>query len=105
MAAGGVSDYQVNILNMAKYVDSFQDRDDVSDKLKGGLKIDTLLVTGSKQSSLKACEAMFSNCNKVYMNITCNILVNFNKKHHAITIASYWLFHFRQGRRLSNMKM
>ena len=80
MAAGGVSDYQVNILNMAKYVDSFQDRDDVSDKLKGGLKIDTLLVTGSKQSSLKACEAMFSNCNKVYMNITCNILVNLNLK-------------------------
>jgi len=69
MAAGGVSDYQVNILNMAKYVDSFQDRDDVSDKLKGGLKIDTLLVTGSKQSSLKACEAMFSNCNKTRTSI------------------------------------
>ena len=65
MSTGGVSDFQVNIKNMSKFVDSFQDRDDVSDKLKTNLKIDTLLITGSKQSSLKACDAMFSNCDKV----------------------------------------
>ena len=63
--AGEISEYQVNIMNMAKYVQSFQDRDDVSDKLKTGLKVDALLITGSKSSSLKACDAMFQNCNKV----------------------------------------
>ena len=65
--AGEISEYQVNIMNMAKYVQSFQDRDDVSDKLKTGLKVDALLITGSKSSSLKACDAMFQNCNKVCM--------------------------------------
>lgn len=69
MTTGGVGDFQVNIKNMSKYVDSFQDRDDVSDKLKSSLKIDTLLITGSKQSSLKACDAMFSNCDKTRTSI------------------------------------
>ena len=50
---------------MAKYVQSFQDRDDISDKLKTQLKVDCLLVTGSKESKLKACDAMFQSCNKV----------------------------------------
>ena len=63
--AGEISDYQVNIMNMAKYVQSFQDRDDVSDKLKTQLKVDCLLITGSKSSSLKACDAMFQCCDKV----------------------------------------
>ena len=56
-------------MNMAKYVQSFQDRDDISDKLKTQLKVDCLLVTGSKESKLKACDAMFQSCNKV-----CTIL-------------------------------
>ena len=63
--AGEISEYQVNIMNMAKYVQSFQDRDDVSDRLKTGLKVDALLITGSKSSSLKACDQMFQNCDKV----------------------------------------
>lgn len=67
--AGEISEYQVNIMNMAKYVQSFQDRDDVSDKLKTGLKVDALLVTGSKSSALKACDAMFQNCNKTKTSI------------------------------------
>ena len=67
--AGEISEYQVNIMNMAKYVQSFQDRDDVSDKLKTGLKVDALLITGSKSSSLKACDAMFQNCNKVCISL------------------------------------
>merc|ERR1711944_310296 len=41
--AGEISEYQVNIMNMAKYA---------------------LLITGSKSSSLKACDQMFQNCNK-----------------------------------------
>jgi hypothetical protein len=67
--AGDLSEYQVNIMNMSKYVQSFQDRDDVSDKLKTGLKVDALLITGSKSSSLKACDAMFQNCNKTRTSI------------------------------------
>lgn len=66
---GAISEYQVNIKNMCKYVDSFQDRDDVSDKLKTGLKVDALLITGSKSSSLKACDAMFQNCDKTKTSI------------------------------------
>ena len=66
--SGDISEYQVNIMNMSKYVQSFQDRDDVSDKLKTGLKVDALLITGSKSSALKACDATFQSCNKV-----CNI--------------------------------
>lgn len=69
MSTGGVSEFQVNIKNMSKYVDSFQDRDDVSDKLKTALKIDTILITGSKSSSLKACDAMFQNCDKTRTSI------------------------------------
>ena len=69
--ASAISEYQVNIMNMSKYVNSFQDRDDVSDKLKTGLKIDALLITGSKSSSLKACDAMFQNCDKVSIAIKC----------------------------------
>jgi len=67
--AGEISEYQVNIMNMAKYVQSFQDRDDVSDKLKTGLKVDALLITGSKSSSLKACDQMFQNCDKTRTSI------------------------------------
>jgi len=67
--AGEVSEYQVNIMNMAKYVQSFQDRDDVSDKLKTQLKVDCLLVSGSKESKLKACDAMFQNCDKTKTSI------------------------------------
>jgi len=67
--AGEISDYQVNIMNMAKYVQSFQDRDDVSDKLKTQLKVDCLLITGSKSSSLKACDAMFQCCDKTRTSI------------------------------------
>ena len=52
-------------MNMAKYVQSFQDRDDVTDKLKTQLKVDALLITGSKKSSLDACDAMFKSCDKV----------------------------------------
>ena len=75
--AGEISEYQVNIMNMSKYVNSFQDRDDVSDKLKTGLKIDALLITGSKSSSLKACDAMFQGCDKVLIAIV-NIFYHSN---------------------------
>lgn len=67
--SAGVSEYQVNIMNMSKFVGSFQDRDDVSDKLKTGLKVDALLITGSKSSSLKACDSMFQNCDKTKTSI------------------------------------
>ena len=64
-------------MNMAKYVQSFQDRDDVSDKLKTQLKVDCLLITGSKSSSLKACDAMFQCCDKVSTS-SYRILNDFN---------------------------
>jgi len=67
--SGDISEYQVNIMNMSKFVQSFQDRDDVSDKLKTGLKIDALLITGSKSSSLKACDATFQSCDKTKTSI------------------------------------
>ena len=67
---------------MSKFVGSFQDRDDVSDKLKTGLKVDALLITGSKSSSLKACDSMFQNCDKVSK---CNV---FNMYHMYITFVN-----------------
>ena len=91
--AGEISDYQVNIMNMAKYVQSFQDRDDVSDKLKTQLKVDCLLITGSKSSSLKACDAMFQCCDKVLPS-SYLILNHFNVKINESNIFQPMIFMF-----------
>ena len=80
-------------MNMAKYVQSFQDRDDVSDKLKTQLKVDCLLITGSKSSSLKACDAMFQCCDKVLPS-SYLILNHFSVKS-CYPAHDIYLFHFK----------
>ena len=103
--AGEISDYQVNIMNMAKYVQSFQDRDDVSDKLKTQLKVDCLLITGSKSSSLKACDAMFQCCDKVSTS-SYRILNDFNVFNITVIFSSHdiydFYFKFRHEHQLSD---
>lgn len=55
---------EVNIKNMSKYVDSYQNRDDITDALKDKMSCDALLVSGSKSSCVQAMEYMFANCDK-----------------------------------------
>ena len=90
---------------MAKYVQSFQDRDDVSDKLKTGLKVDALLITGSKSSSLKACDAMFQNCNKVCFDFL-SLIKNYIKNPPMIymdTFKRQLIYNFRHEPQSSGM--
>jgi len=54
----------VNIKNMSKYVDAFQNRDDITELLADKLRCDSLLVSGSKSSFVQAMEYMFSSCDK-----------------------------------------
>jgi len=56
---------EVNIKNMAKYVDSYQNRDDITEALKDKMSCDALLVSGSKSSCVQAMEYTFANCDKV----------------------------------------
>lgn len=55
---------KINPKNLKKYVESFLKRTDISAKLSQQMKVETLLVTGSKASHLHTVHTMHQQCNK-----------------------------------------
>jgi len=55
---------KINPKNLKKYVESFLKRTDISTKLEQQLKVETLLVTGSKASHIHTVHTMHQQCNK-----------------------------------------
>jgi len=55
---------KINPKNLKKYVESFLKRTDINSKLESQLKVETLLVTGSKASHIHTVHSMHQSCNK-----------------------------------------